>query len=372
MRLEKGLFRYLKTGQIWEVRREGCKVRWTNLKTDDLDMARLKSNRSPRPKPENWMWKQAQKVISHYAKEHQVDVPDAVNSAQVGQAPPKTGAPHTLAECFNSWKRTWTVAEGTKETREAHWRMLGRVLKPETRLEAITITGLKEAQAKLKDSGLSPTSINDVMFKTLRRSLEHAVEIGWLVDNPAARLKPLKRVQSIRQQPSWEEAWKLVDKACEVAPESGELLRFMLAFGVGQKEVKNLKGEHIDFERDVVHFLRQKTGKTFDVPILSAEAKHLLNTLRAAGRIQVGKPVFEWRDPEQALHGACERLRMPVYTPRSLRRTFIIHALEQEVDPRVVAKWQGHRDAKLILDTYGSYVSKEHEKAQIAKITKKK
>ncbi len=365
------MFRYLKTGQIWSVRREGSKVRWVNLKTDDLDMARLKNGGPSRPKPENWHWKQAQKVIGHYIEEYQLDTRDASSPVPVAKATANPAAQHTLAECFNSWKRTWTVAEGTKETREAHWRMLGRVLKAETSLGAVTITHLREVQAALKADGLSPTSVNDVMFKTLRRSLEHAVEIGWLVENPAAKLKPLKRAQTIRQQPSWEEAWKLVNQACQVAPESGELLQFMLAFGVGQKEVKNLKGEHIDFEREVVHFLRQKTGKTFDVPIME-EGKNLLDKLQAVKRIQAGKAVFVWRDPEQALHGACERLTLPVYTPRSLRRTFIIRALESGVDPRVVAKWQGHRDAKLILDTYGNYVSKEHEKAQIAKITKKK
>jgi len=117
----------------------------------------------------------------------------------------------------------------------------------------------------------------------------------------------------------------------------------------------------------VVSFVRQKTGKAFHVPIFE-DGKPVLEALKAAGRTQTGKPVFAWRDPEQALHGACERLKTQVYTPRALRRTFIIHALEHGVDARVVAKWQGHRDAKLILDTYGAYVSKEHEQAQIAKL----
>ena len=46
--------------------------------------------------------------------------------------------------------------------------------------------------------------------------------------------------------------------------------------------------------------------------------------------------------------------------------------LSNGVDARVIAEWQGHSDAKLIPDTYGNYVSKEHEKAQIARITRKK
>jgi integrase len=66
------------------------------------------------------------------------------------------------------------------------------------------------------------------------------------------------------------------------------------------------------------------------------------------------------------------RLKMPTYTPRSLRRTFIINALEHGVEARVVAKWQGHTNAQLILTTYGNYVGQEHEKTQIAKLTQKK
>ena len=280
-RVEKGLFRYRKTGQIWSVQRRGRKVRWTNLKTTGLEMARAKL--------QTWPWKQAQKVIDYYVKEYQIDEPQDPGHPTAAPATPAKGIEeHTLAECFDAWKRTWAVAQGTSETREAHWRMLGRVLKPNTGLEALSITRLKEAQAALKADGLAPATVNDVLFKTLRRCLEHAVEAGLLVENPAAKLKPLKRTQTIRQQPAWAEAWKLVEEACQQAPESGELLRFMLAFGVGQKEVKNLRGEHIDFERDVVHFLRQKTGKVFDVPILE-HAKPILEALRVLDGSRLAK-----------------------------------------------------------------------------------
>jgi len=256
-------------------------VRWTNLKTTGLEMARAKL--------QTWPWKQAQKVIDYYVKEYQIDEPQDPGHPTAAPATPAKGIEeHTLAECFDAWKRTWAVAQGTSETREAHWRMLGRVLKPNTGLEALSITRLKEAQAALKADGLAPATVNDVLFKTLRRCLEHAVEAGLLVENPAAKLKPLKRTQTIRQQPAWAEAWKLVEEACQQAPESGELLRFMLAFGVGHKEVKNLRGEHIDFERDVVHFLRQKTGKVFDVPILE-HAKPILEALRVLDGSRLAK-----------------------------------------------------------------------------------
>lgn len=342
------------------MKRQGRKVRWRNLKTTDLETAKMKDFR--------YWQRQANKVIQATIKENGLDVADTVPTCVQAETPAKSGRDsHTLAETFGSWKRTWTCSQGTKDTRGYRWKMLARVLNPETTLDALTLPRLREIQAALQTDGLSATTVNDVIGKVLRLCLEHSVEKGWLPENPAAKLKPLKRAQTIRLQPSWDEAWKLVDEVCRVSHESGELLRFMLAFGVGQAEVKSLKGEHIDLGRSTISFVRQKTGKLFTVPVFP-HAKPVLEALKTAGRIQTGKPVFAWRDPEQALHGACERLKMQVYTPRALRRSFIIRCLEQGIDARVVAKWQGHANAKLILSVYGAYVGKEHEAAQIAKL----
>jgi hypothetical protein len=46
----------------------------------------------------------------------------------------------------------------------------------------------------------------------------------------------------------------------------------------------------------------------------------------------------------------------------------IIRLLEQNVDPRLVAEWQGHRDATLIFRVHGKWISPEWRQAQIAKI----
>jgi hypothetical protein len=56
------------------------------------------------------------------------------------------------------------------------------------------------------------------------------------------------------------------------------------------------------------------------------------------------------------------------YEIRALRRVLIIRLLEQNVDPRLVAEWQGHRDATLIFRVHGKWISPEWRQAQIAKI----
>jgi hypothetical protein len=51
-----------------------------------------------------------------------------------------------------------------------------------------------------------------------------------------------------------------------------------------------------------------------------------------------------------------------------LRRVLIIRLLEQEVDPRCVAEWQGKKDTTLIFKVYGKWISPKWRQAQIAKI----
>jgi integrase len=70
--------------------------------------------------------------------------------------------------------------------------------------------------------------------------------------------------------------------------------------------------------------------------------------------------MFKISDAKKAMAGACRRLNLPAFTQRSLRRMFIVRAIERGVDVKVIAEWQGHRDGgKLILDTY-SHVNRAH------------
>jgi len=84
--------------------------------------------------------------------------------------------------------------------------------------------------------------------------------------------------------------------------------------------------------------------------------------------LNTGQPVFAWQNPRGALQRACRELRFPVYSTRALRRTLIIHPIEQGIDIRQIAQWQGHRDAKLILDTYGEHLSDERTASELKKL----
>lgn len=81
------------------------------------------------------------------------------------------------------------------------------------------------------------------------------------------------------------------------------------------------------------------------------------------------EPVFRIADAKKSLAGACRRLSYPLFSQRSLRRMFIVRAIERGVHVKVIAEWQGHRDGgKLILDTYG-HVNRVHSQRMAALMT---
>ena len=96
------------------------------------------------------------------------------------------------------------------------------------------------------------------------------------------------------------------------------------------------------------------------------QAREFVEQLKNSGQLEPNARVFKVSNPREAIAKACRRLNYPAFTPRSFRRAFIIRALEKGIDPRVVAAWQGHRDATLILRVYGAWVNQEHAQRMAA------
>jgi len=68
----------------------------------------------------------------------------------------------------------------------------------------------------------------------------------------------------------------------------------MLLLGIGQAEVKGIKGEHFDLKRRVVHIRRKKTGRSYEVPLPARP--RVVEMLQREGRLQSGKAVLPWQD----------------------------------------------------------------------------
>ena len=190
-----------------------------------------------------------------------------------------------------------------------------------------------------------------------------AVDLDAVSENPALQIKMLKEPNPERLTPTWDQAHKII--AAVKLLDSRKSLTAMLLFGLGQAELRNLKGEHFDLVRGMITVRRQKTQRVYLIPIFP-HARQFVEELRDAGELKSQAAVFKYCNPQDALFLACQRLNYPSFTPRSFRRAFIIRALEKGIDPRVVASWQGHRDATLVLRVYGAWINHDHAQRMAA------
>jgi integrase len=280
---------------------------------------------------------------------------------------PHPGHLVTLNDLVARFKEDWGyLAPATRAKLDCHFKVAAHYLDFDRDVTGIRLADMRVLKSRLSD-GRKPSSVNDIIFKALGALFKLALDDEIIDRSPLERLKHARRGETERQQPSWEQSQQIVDEIEKSASETALIVRFMRDFGVGQAEIKFLFGQHIDFAAQVIHFRRKKTGKPFDVPIFS-HAKHFVERLKAEGRLQVDKPVAAWRNPRKALATACENLNLPTYEPRAFRRCFIVHCLEMSIDPRVVAKWQGHKDAKLIFSVYGKHIDAKYEQREAGKL----
>jgi integrase len=182
--------------------------------------------------------------------------------------------------------------------------------------------------------------------------------------SPAAHLHSAKREKPIRLSPTFEQFKAIIaDVRAQVfnadAQDSADFLEFLGLAGLGQAEAGSLRRCDVDLDAGRIVTFRHKTVTGFAIPIFP-QVRPLLE--RLCDRKTNGDRIFKISDAKKALAGACQRLDLPPFSQRSLRRLFVTRAIERGVDVKVIAEWQGHKDGgKLILETY-SHVNAVHSK----------
>jgi len=213
----------------------------------------------------------------------------------------------------------------------------------------------------------------------LRSLFAIATADKMIVESPMASVKvPWKKPQKPKRRvPTLEQFAAIVAdiRAQKFNAESGEsadFIEFMGNAGLGQAEIKPdaLTWDDIDFEKNEMHILRQKTGERFQVPIY-ANLKPVLERLAA----QPHKPhdsILKISDGKKALAAACKRLGYHAFSQRNIRAVQIRRLWRTPVDVKLIAKWQGHQDGgKLIMNTYTEVFGAdddEYIQSELAKI----
>jgi len=118
---------------------------------------------------------------------------------------------------------------------------------------------------------------------------------------------------------------------------------------VGNAEASSLRWKDVGFKRGQIRLYRHKTDTGFVIPIYPQVLPLLERLQKKYGQDPKGK-VFPIADAKKSLDTACKALKLGHYTHRSLRRMFIIRAIEKGIDVKVIAEWQGHRDGGKLLE----------------------
>ena len=378
VRIERGLYRYAPSGAIYLCRKHHGRNIWRNLKTSDKGQAVVIAGLYGVDQMQNGNCEITVLPVGggtgpiQFIPPPVEEKPPSPSTPQLVPAPAPPPVPEikegmTLQSLADKAKAQWKhLAPKTQDLRKCYLSILEKFIPFSTDVTQIKPGLIREIRGAMTQ-GRKASTVNDVLSKGLRPLLALAVELGFIDKSPLDAIKPLKKSNPIRLQPSWQEAQQIIEHVEKSSPDSAAPLRFMLLFGIGQAEVQGLRGEHFDFDREELHLYRQKTQKEYTVPIYP-HAKAFVQELKEKGMIVNGKPVFDWHNPRKALESACLALGLPKYSPRSLRRCFVVYCLEKGMDARVVADYQGHADATLILRVYGKFISQEHKKLQVAKL----
>jgi integrase len=231
--------------------------------------------------------------------------------------------------------------------------------------EHLPLRELKSSQIEswlAKHYGHKSASYYNSALMVVRAALEKAVRDRVILESPAAGLRYRKRKLPIRLTPTFEQFQAIVAEIRAQtmnrdAEDSGDFVEFLGLAGFGEAEAAALTRADVDLKAGRIVAYRRKTSRGFAVPIFP-QLRPLIEKL-CAGKTH-DERLFEINGSRKALANACRRLKLPHFTPRSLRRMFITRALELGVDVKVIAEWQGHQDGGvLILKVYG-HVRAQH------------
>jgi integrase len=268
----------------------------------------------------------------------------------------------SFAAVLDDYSKRLKGAESTVEDKKAFIEKLKATL---FGCRTLPLRDLKPSQFEVwltEHYGNKSASYYNGALLLLRDALEFAVRDKVIAANPIGHLKCEKRKQPIRLTPSFEQFKDIVadiraQEFNHVGQASGDFIEFLGLAGLGQAEAASLTPAHVDWNAEQITVRRRKTGEVFRIPIYP-QLRRLLERLCAGKRHD--ERLFAISGSHRALVNACDRLNLPHFTQRSLRRMFITRAIERGIDVKVIAQWQGHRDGgKLILDTY-SHVRPVH------------
>lgn len=142
------------------------------------------------------------------------------------------------------------------------------------------IERLLQGDASMRFGKLSPASINRILMAA-RAALRHAVDLGFISENPFRRVRSLKEAPPSPRALESDELKKFLAALADEPLLFVLLIKFLLATAARISEILALKENDIDHANGVVHLRMTKAG----------EAQTLLLTSTVAGILEALKPL---------------------------------------------------------------------------------
>jgi site-specific recombinase XerD len=221
----------------------------------------------------------------------------------------------------------------------------------------VTLEDLSSYFRVLAQRGLKRTSIALHVAK-LRNFLRFAESRHWCKSGLSILDAPrIYRLESLPRGPAWSDVQKLLtscagDRPIEIRDHA--MLLLIAVYGLRSGEVRHLRLEDIDWEREIINIRRAKQRKSQSYPLVQEVGAAILRYLRSVRpRCQRREVFISAKQPYRALSagglGVMVQKRMRrlgiasvCYGPHALRHSCATHLLAEGVSLKEIADHLGH------------------------------
>jgi len=251
---------------------------------------------------------------------------------------------------------------GLSSSTTRHYRLyvgefLGWVDQQSKTLSDVTLDDLSSYFQTLARRGLKRTSIAIHVAK-LRNFFRYAESRSWCRSGLTALDAPrIYRLENLPRGPAWSDVQKLLSSCAGARPieiRDHAMLLLIAVYGLRIGEVRHLRLEDIDWEREIIHISRAKQRKSQHYPLVQEVGTAILRYLRdVRPRCQRREVFLSAKQPYRPLTacglGVMVQNRMRrlgiasvCYGPHALRHSCAMHLLAEGVSLKEIADHLGH------------------------------
>jgi len=229
----------------------------------------------------------------------------------------------------------------------------------------------RPTRAKKTVKGNSPTTINSAI-SFLRHVFDIGAKAGLIYRNPALVLKrkpPSRKLLRLPNRTQFAQIITHIRKEHRWGAPAADLVEGLAYSGMRKGESQKFCWGHVDFEKDLLTILGEKTENAPRVIPMNPDFRALLVRMLGERRPPHGERVFKARSAVISLTRACQSVGVPRMTHHDLRHLFATTCIESGVDIPTVAGWLGHSDGgALAMKTYG-HIRPEHSVQAAKKVS---